>query len=286
MKLDVNYYYTQRFLPTKRHRNERTRKVADVVAVNTTELTAEDFPVAFIIHDYQSVQDDMCSYKDYQSDKCDFRMFSEEIRTYKGKLYMPVRVTYGAAISTVFESSDYVVQSLERITEKGWHYRNENEFSENSVIIADDKKRVRRQIRERAKRYLCFDGKFWSECKEPRYMVLTFGLGHNHGGTGFFIEYGYNPNIPSNNYFNALQRDEAIAYGKSVALGRGDTESVDGIGEHDNIEVVMPEMVKLNPKKEHGNGCEFMNMMEDIISHADSKNEAALLCMATAMAVK
>ena len=45
--------------------------------------------------------------------------------------------------------------------------------------------------------YMFFQNKIWEECGEPRYVVNTFGLGHNHGGTGMFIEYfSYpNPNI-------------------------------------------------------------------------------------------
>lgn len=80
------------------------------------------------------------------------------------------------------------------------------------------------------------------------YNVTIFGLGHNHGGTGFFIEYHYNPNISSKNYFNALEREKAITYGKQIALNRGDTDSIEGMGEHDIIEVLMPEMVKVESR--------------------------------------
>lgn len=284
MKFNVNYYYNQKFLLTKRHRNVRERQIEDVLSVSVTELTADVFPVAFIVHDMQSVQEGMTSYEDYRSEKCDFRMFAEEIRTYKGKLYTPVRITHGAAISTIFEDESYVIHNLEWMTRKNWYCDDGDKFSENSVVIEDNKKEIRQMLRKSAKKYIYFDGKFWSVCSEPRYVINTFGLGHNHGGTGFFIEYGYNSNIPNTNYFNELQRDEAIAYGKSVALGRGDTESVDGLGKYENIEVIMPEMVKVNPNKQHGKGCEFMNMMESVISNSSSKNEAGILCVALAMA--
>lgn len=284
MKFNVNYYYNQKFLPTKRHRNVRERQIEDALSVSCTELTKEEFPVVFIVHDMQSVQDGMTSYDDYRSEKCDFRMFAEEIRAYKGKLYKPVRITHGAAISTVFEDVGYVIDNLEYMTRKNWYCDDGKEFSESSVIVEDNKKAICQMLRKSAKKYIFCDGKFWSICGEPRYVINTFGLGHNHGGTGFFIEYGYNTNISSKNYFSALQRDEAIAYGKSVALGRGDTESVDRLGKYDNIEVIMPEMVKVNPNKQHGNGCEFMNMMESVISNSSSKNEAGILCVALAMA--
>lgn len=284
MKINVNYYYNQKFLPTRRHKNVRERQIADTITVSVTELTADVFPVAFIVHDMRSVQDGMTSYEDYRSEKCDFRMLAEEIRTYKGKLYTPVRITHGAAISTIFEDESYVIHILERLADRDWYIDDDNEFTENSIVVEENKKKVRQMLRNSARHYIYFDGKFWSVCGEPRYVINTFGLGHNHGGTGFFVEYGYNPNISNKNYFNALQRDDAISYGKSVALGRGDTESVNRIGIHDIIEVIMPDMVKVTPNKQHGNGCEFMNVMESVISNSSNKDEAGILCVALAMA--
>lgn len=279
MKTKVNYYYQQKFLPTKRHKKIKSRNIEDIVYVDYTELSKDEFPIAFIIHDMKSVQEGMKSYDDYKSEECNFRMFDEEIRTYKGKLYMPVRVTHGTAISTIFENESYMIKNLEYMATKDWSCENENEFSEESVVIEDNKKSIVQMLKKHAKKYIFCDGRFWHVCSEPRYVINTFGLGHNHGGTGFFIEYGYNSNISNKNYFNALQRNEAIAYGKSVAIGRGDTESVDGIGKYDNIEVIMPEMVKLNPKKDHGEGNAFFNNIEDIIQNSSDVNEAALLSM-------
>lgn len=284
MKIDVDYYYTQKFLPTKRHKKIRKRQIKDTISVSVTELTADVFPVVFIVHDMRSVQEGMASYEDYRSDKCDFCMFSEEIRTYKGKLYKPVRITHGAAISTVFEDESYVIHNLEWMARRDWSVDDGNEFSEDSVVRNENKKEVRQMLRNAAKHYIYFDGKFWSVCGEPRYNITTFGLGHNHGGTGFFIEYGYNPNISYKNYFSALQRDEAIAYGKSVALARGDTESVDRIGIYNMIEVIMPELVKVKPNKQHGNGNDFINAMENVINNSDSQAEAGIMCIALAMA--
>lgn len=285
MNVNINYYYKQDFLPTKRHRNERQRQVADVLTINLTELSANDFPIAFIIHDMRDVQEGMKSYSDYDSNKCQFKMFPEEIRTYKGKLYTPIRIVYGAAISTEFENVNCIIEHLERMYGEDW-YDNNDEFTEKSIVVRDTKNLVRKSIRKAAKNYIYCNGKFWRPCNEPRYVINTFGLGHNHGGTGFFIEYGYNPNISNKNYFNALQRNEAIKYGKSVAAGRGDTESIDRIGKYENIEVIMPEMVKVNPNKEHGNGNEFLNDMESIINKSDSVLEAGMLCLALTGIVK
>ena len=45
----------------------------------------------------------------------------------------------------------------------------------------------------------------------------------------------------------------------------------------------MPELVKVKPKKQHGNGNKFHNMMESVIENSSSQGEAAVVCMALAM---
>lgn len=292
MKFTVEYDYTQNFLPTKRNRNLRIRKMHGKVNVEVKELTETEFPIAFIVHELKDVYDGMKSYDDYKNCKGEYKMFAEEIRTYKGKLRTPVRITHGTAISTLFRDYTYILENIEySLRNSGLNKFNEypftdnsDEFTEQSIIVNDNKKEVERYIKNHIKSYIYFDGKFWSVCNKPMYVVNTFGLGHNHGGTDMFIESYYNPNISSDNYFNALQRDEAIAYGKAIAARRGDTESIEGIGKYIDIEVIMPEMVKANPKKEHGKGNPFLNDMEEVISGSPDSFTAGMLCMAiTAM---
>lgn len=292
MKFTVEYDYTQNFLPTKRHRNLRIRKMHGKVNVEVKELTETEFPIAFIVHELKDVYEGMKSYDDYKNCKGEYKMFAEEIRTYKGKLRTPVRITHGTAISTLFRDYTYILENIEySLRNSGLNKFNEypftdnsDEFTEQSIIVNDNKKEVERYIKNHIKSYIYFDGKFWSVCNEPMYVVNTFGLGHNHSGTDMFIESYYNPNISSDNYFNALQRDEAIAYGKAIAARRGDTESIEGIGKYIDIEVIMPEMVKANPKKEHGKGNPFLNDMEEVISGSPDSFTAGMLCMAiTAM---
>lgn len=81
-----------------------------------------------------------------------------------------------------------------------------------------------------------------------------------------------------------LEREQAISYGKKLAANRGDTNSIASMGEHDIIEVLIPEMVKRNPQKEHGDGDTFMNSLENMISGTDSSIEAGLLTIALCMA--
>lgn len=130
---------------------------------------------------------------------------------------------------------------------------------------------------------IMIDGELWETTAEPRYNITTFGLGHNHGGTGIFVEYGYNPNISKNNYFRADQAKEAYEYAIKVAERRGDTKDVARFKEalkskklFTYIEVCIPEAVKCNPQKEAGDGNPLLNRMEDIIEASPDKVTAGL----------
>lgn len=52
---------------------------------------------------------------------------------------------------------------------------------------------------------------------------------------------------------------------------------------HAKIEVLLPEMVKRNPQKEHGDGDSFLNSLEGSIESSESTAEAGLLCIAKVM---
>lgn len=278
MNINITFTTTEHFLPTKRHKVSRIHYKEDTATVSITEVSKNEFPVAFIIHDMQSVYENVKHYDDFNG-KGDFRMFDEEIRTFNGRLYKPVRVTHGAAISTVFEPISYL-NSVLRPYRSFSFGKEEAPMTETAIITESDREEKVKEMTEKAKNYIICENVIWKTCGEPMYNITTFGLGHNHGGTGFFIEYSYNSNINAKNYFNALQREEAIKYGKEVALNRGDTDSVEDIGKFDNIEVLMPEMVKRNPKIEHGEGDKFINSIEEMISATDNSTEAGLLAIA------
>lgn len=274
MEFNIEYWYMENYLPTTRHRKPRERYVKSSVDVNIKEPEESEFPVAFIVKD--------CGWICEEEEKGpDFKNISTEIRTYAGELWKAVRYSDYVSRQPGWAPVSYIKNRLEYYKP---YWTGGADFSEKSIILDSKKKEAEEAVFHKAKGYLIFDGKIWEPCGEPMYVVMTFGLGHNHGGTGFFIEYSYNENISKNNYFNALERDQAIAYGKKVAANRGDTNSIDGIGERKNIEVLMPEMVKRNPQKEHGNGDSFMNAVEAMINMADSVGEAGLL--ATLMCAK
>lgn len=292
-KLTIKFPYVQEFLPTKRHKKPRRKELFDNINISIKEISKDNFPIAFIVHDSVSLYDGAKDYGDFSDDKyVGYKVCPREIRTFNGKLYQAVVIVHGAAISTLYEEpTSYITRCLEGFTRTLTPiYSFSEEITEKSVLLSNDKDERKKKIKKYSKEFIVCDGKVYCERSEPMYLIQTFGLGHNHGGTGFFIEGYYNSNIPARNYFNALQYKEAVEYGKKVATRRGDTESVERIGKFGNediyIEVLMPEMVKRNPNKEHGKGDAFSNDLEKIIEGTNSSFEAGLLCiMKTAQAM-
>lgn len=123
----------------------------------------------------------------------------------------------------------------------------------------------------------------WELTGEPRYVIVTFGLGHNHASTNYFIETHYNPNICKERYFTALQYDKVVQETLHVAAARGDTNSFDSIKRGPKIEVLIPEAVHCKPAEEAGDGDPFQNMLEAITSGSSSSGEAAAVAIAATL---
>lgn len=297
LKAGITFVFGQAYLPTRRHRKARIRHMVTCRDISFKKVDINDFPVAFIVQDYFTVYEGN-TWDEYMenrnSDNGNYRMMDIEIRTYEGKLYKARRFNYGSAIGTSFCPIDDAINGVRYIGKNmSWYdhgvyaYKSADATFDagKSVIISDNLDERVAELQRQADRYIFSDGKIWEECGEPMYVVNTFGLGHNHGGTGMFIESFYNSNISAKNYFNALEREEAIAYANMVAAGRGDTNDVGKFGEHENIVVLMPEMVKHDPNVEHVNGGDpFMESLETIINGSDSIAEAGIGVIAMTMA--
>lgn len=240
MKVKVTVDFKEGYLPP-RCRKMRYRNAAKETVLNIRETTEEDAPIAFVVHYYD---------KDII------------YRFYKGKLY------------TLTKWNDVCCGKEGLLPpEELWKYLRGRYDYWNCDFETN-----RKEYMKAAREYLIIDGKVYRVSGEPRYVIITFGLGHNHGGTGMFVEEFYNPNISNKNYFSALDGEAAVAYANSVAAGRGDTNDVGKFKA--GIDVLMPEVVKVKPRSQHGKGDKFMNDLEDIINNSGSAFEAGLLCMA------
>ena len=226
MKLTIKFKFTEEYVPP-RCRKPRYRDMESSTTVNLREITADEAPVALIVTDYET-----------RYGECG--VYTTEYRWYKNKLYTLCRNRYGVNMLAPYEISD-VIEDLEGVGRQDKTICNPLYFH-----YHEEQSKVK-MLRGSVKRFLMIAGEIWSESSEPRYVIHTFGLGHNHGGSSLSIHNGCNNNIGKDRYFNALQREEAIRRFEQIAFGRGDTESVHD--EYvDNIQVLIPEAVKCNPR--------------------------------------
>lgn len=276
MNLKVDFTYEEKYLRTSRCRKPLARTREGIYELAIKELAKAECPIAAVVHDMKSVYEGATTTADFEGNG-EYKMFAEPYRVHNGKFYKFCRASYGAAISTAQTELKYVIADIKSDLYRYSLYEKENLFSDKSVYISDNLSEIVDNMQTRANKYISLDGELWKECGEPRYVVNTFGLGHNHGGTAMFIEEFYNSNISSKNYFNAVDRDKAITYAKETAIARGDTDSVKRIGKMENIEVLIPEFFKVDPEKEHGEGNAFLNLLEDMVTSSNNATEAGIL---------
>ena len=112
--------------------------------------------------------------------------------------------------------------------------------------IEDDRSAIIKEIKKIARNLIAVDGYMFCKTTEPRYEVITFGLGRNHGGTALFVVKHFNENIMKKCYFTALQYKEACELANETAKNRGDNSSIPvKVNGGAIIEVLMPSAVKI-----------------------------------------
>ena len=228
MKIKVPYSYMEGFLPTPRCHKLRFREVRAIYEAEIKEVDKNDLKLAIRYEDFVTA------------------------------LAPPSRVWinlywYGERLWKVSRYRDHHAnkkwEELTPVDEEWLGYLMAPYREYLGVNI--DKQECDSAIEKNARDWLLCDGILYEPAKEPLYYICTFGLGHNHGGIGTSLSVsnrGYNPNLPSEWYFNAFQREEAIAKAKEIALRRGDTDSIRYIENAERIEVLMPECIKLDPQ--------------------------------------
>ena len=242
------------YIPSARSQKYAFDEVEGEFKVSIPSVTSDEAPVAFRLSDYSHTSNG-----------------KTEIRWWGGRLWSKstARHTGGPELVVEHLKADDLVRKL--CPSLPWGHSRSRELCV-------------KKYREEAKGYLVIGGMLWRETGEPRYVVNTFGLGHNHGGTGLFVEEYYNHNIPNTNYFSALDGDAAVAYANKIAERRGDTESLGKFTK--DIEVLIPEAVTIRPLQEHGEGDPFINKINAITEAAPDSTTAGLLAiMATAQEI-
>lgn len=222
MKFEVEFCSTQQYLPSQRHKKLRCRCENHFFDVKVSEVRNDEFPVAFIVSSEGNGR--------------------SEIRTHEKNLYQKIRgqktlpEMVNHKLTNIDSPSNYLMRKLAALGKL------ESDFTENSVIVADDAEEQKRLICEKAADYLIFKGNLWERCDEPGYYVTLFPYGSIHFGIAV------DSRFRSGRFFNAFEKEQVVAYAKQILQ--------ENIHEHNDvdkyleerascceIQVLMPEMV-------------------------------------------
>lgn len=152
-------------------------------------------------------------------------------RLHDGNLYKLSRLNHADRRAIVAGSDDYPAE----INERGQWGRS----------AGDSPNTFATEITERYRHDIVIDDQVWTRAEEPRYVVQTFGLGSNHGGTSLHAADGDHSGIAASSYFRIDQFEQAKAYAVQVAERRGDDKSIERIRKQNPMFAYAPEALRL-----------------------------------------
>jgi len=242
MEITVPYIYTAMVVKPK-CRNEVAVAVQDKITVDIKEFFNEDLPLA-IKNEDQKIHllgkqlwtlslDSVSGVKPYSVSIATAKENTEN----GGKNYKWSSNSTSAPFLRFFRYLDsYSVE------EEGYNAKTKNQIESGiRKWESDNRLEVRKAIIKKARQFIVHNGYMMEKTTEPFYVVMCFGLGGNHGGTGLLTS----TRKSSAACFNALDFAKAKEYAIETAERRGDTESVPHIkAKNSEIKVIMPEAIK------------------------------------------
>ncbi len=256
MNIKIPYKYTEQVIP-KRCRKPRSAMFSGEISLSIHEVSGEEAPVAIRQH----------------------------TKTFNGDSYEPTIIEY-----RWWHQQLWVVDSFNRFSQGPYETQTAQQFTQDPWPLAKgpsyssykSQQENRRELMAWTRSILFIDGTRWRRAGEPRYVIMTFGLGHNHGhpGTSLSSDNHYNPNIGNSRYLRIDQHAKALEMAIAIAERRGDDMAISFIKDyHDTFDILIPEAIRLNPDKEHGEGDPFINKLEGMIERAPSKEIAGIMVL-------
>lgn len=242
MKIDVQLSYYEHGVIPPRCRKPRTVSRTVAISVEIAETTADGAPVAFIEPSWDERP-------------------PVSLRWHNEKLWAPHLPWSGQTEPSLPGSEHFPSEQDVRVPYSLDGYDSAVRYVRSDVAEA----------------YLIIDGVVWELTGEPRYVIYTLGLGHNHSSTGLGVDRHYNSNIHRSRYFRADQFEQAKTEAVRLAIQRGDTNSVRMINEERPIQVLIPDAVRCYPAQEAGDGDPFINQMHGLTASAGSADAACAL---------
>lgn len=235
MKISVQFNYTESVIPPRCRKARITTKGDGVVEVDIQEVTADQAPVAIRVSGTTLAGD---------------LPFTYDLRLWEGQLWTPVLLDQSCEPrGSVGAKNDWDCPALPEVLDLRTGIRNQcftyqffGSFGQN--LRAD----VEADIQAFVKRHLVIEGKPYRLATEPRYVVMTFGLSNNHGGTSVLASADAHPNLKPEVQYGLAELVDALEYATGVAQKRGDSNNLPMQYAGPTFEVLMPEALSFrNP---------------------------------------
>lgn len=219
MKVTFVIRHTEMVTPP-RCRKPRPQEGESEITANIREVSAEAAPVAFVVSEYDREP--------------------RKVRSYRGKLYRQMQDRQPQYKETNKRDESRPFWLNQTAAQCNWRWLITPGYHWEWTLQQHKKNAV-----ERAANHIIVDDEVYERTGEPYYSVTCFGLGNNHGGTGFFVGWADYRDRKAIWGMNASDKQAAITKGVEIALNRGDTESVSHIQQpFEDIQVLMPTAIK------------------------------------------
>lgn len=252
---------TTTFLPSKRHSVPRYTQHKIKARFEVQRVHINDAKLVYRVADHESLYKNATKIEDFQNGDSVYKRIVTPIRMFNGRFFKPYKYYYGTAVSDKwFSITDFqkdlltdiaceVYQANKLFLRDNLHNGyclqlkpDANLKDPNIQILKYSDDEVFKKARAVCDQYIIIGNHVWKQVDQPRYYYTTFGLGNNHGGTGFFVSFINDASIDKSNAklcFLPEQLKEALDTVIKVATSRGDTESVKSIKKcHPTIHIV------------------------------------------------
>lgn len=212
MKVKVNIKYYKSYIPY-RCRKPRYEEVDELVEANIKEICFADLKLKYSWN------------------------YTEQIELYEFKNSLYRKANLRDICSGDYEKDRYntIIEALKWWNLYGsWYYaKGTNSYYGENKSLYESKEDILGRIKKDFQKFLIVDGELYVKDSKPLYHICTFGLGNNHGGTGWMITQSkYNAKTLNKEYkhkcfFEPEEYSESYHEAIRVAENRGDTLDVE-----------------------------------------------------------
>lgn len=219
MKATIKFRYTEMVIPA-RCRKARPKEGETTYAVNIREVEEQNAPIAFVVTEYDREP--------------------RKVRSYRGKLYRQIQDRQPQYMKANKRDDSKPFWLNQAAAQCNWQWLITPGYNWSWTL-----QQHKENAAKRAENYIIVNGEAYERTGEPYYSVTCFGLGNNHGGTGFFVGWADYRDRKAIWGMTAADKHAAIEKGVQIALERGDTKSEKNIKQTPyDIQVFMPECIK------------------------------------------